>query len=104
MKLKTFLFLQRQAPLAAGPEAFDLALTAAVFDQEVRLMLLDDGVYWLLAGLPELVRESVETITVERQSLEERGLAELPLPAFVGIEERAALPGLIAAADLVVGG
>jgi sulfur relay (sulfurtransferase) DsrF/TusC family protein len=104
MKLKTFLFLQRQAPLAAGPEAFDLLLTAAAFNQEVRLVLLDDGVFWLLAGLPELVAECVEQIAVERQSLAERGLAGIALPESVRIEERDVLPSLIAAADLVVGG
>jgi sulfur relay (sulfurtransferase) DsrF/TusC family protein len=83
MKLKNFLFLQRRSPAAAGPEAFDLALTAAAFDQEVTLLLLDEGVHWLSQGLPELVRDSIETILVESQC---------------------DVPALIAAADVVVQG
>ena len=83
MKLKNFLFLQRRSPAAAGPEPFDLALTAAAFDQEVTIVLMDQGVHWLGQGLPDLVRESVETIL---------------------IEDECDLPALIAAADVVVQG
>jgi len=101
MKLKTFLFLHRRAPAAAGPEAFDLAMTAAAFDQEVTLLLLDDAVHWLNQGLPELVRESVETIAVEHQSLIERGMT---LPSGLRSFERDAIAALIAAADVVVQG
>src|SRR5271165_564906 len=101
MKLKNFLFLHRRSPAAAGPEAFDLVMTAAAFDQEVTLLLLDDGVHWLSQGLPELVRESVEVIAVERESLSERGMT---LPAELRTLDRSAVPALIAAADVVVQG
>lgn len=95
---KSFLFLQSRAPLDAGPEAFDLALTAAAFDHEVHLVLADDGVFWLRAGLPELVTEAVEQIVWERESLTERGLSA---SAEITREDLAAL---IAASDVVVTG
>ena len=95
---KSLLFLQSRAPLDAGPEAFDLALTAAAFDHEVHLVLADDGVFWLRAGLPELVAEAVEQILWERESLTERGLSA---PTEITREE---LAKLIAASDVVVTG
>jgi sulfur relay (sulfurtransferase) DsrF/TusC family protein len=104
MKIKRFLFLQRRAPLSAGPETFDLAMTAAAFEQDVHLLLCDDGVYWLTVGLPDLLRESVEDILVERQSLSERGLADCAPPAGVTLIERDAVAALIAATEVVVSG
>lgn len=98
---RNFLFLQTSPPLSAGPEAFDLALTAAAFDQEVRLVLADDGVFWLKSGLPELVEEAVEHIAVERESLAERGLAA---PAGLPLLAREELARLIADSDVVVTG
>ncbi len=95
---KSYLFLQTKPPLEAGPEAFDLALTAAAFDHEVHLVLADDGVFWRRAGLPELVRETVEHIAWERESLRERGLSA---PTEIS---RSDLAGLIAASDVVVTG
>jgi len=98
---KVFLFLQTRAPLEAGPEAFDLALTAAAFDHDVRLVLADDGVQWLRAGLPELVTEAVEQIAVEQESLAERDLAAPPGIALVA---RAEVTALLAGSDVVVTG
>jgi sulfur relay (sulfurtransferase) DsrF/TusC family protein len=95
---KTFLFIQTKAPLEGGPESFDLALTAAAFDHEVHLVLADDGVFWLKAGLPEIVAESVEQITYERESLAERGLTSLNQIS------REDLAKLIAETDVVVTG
>jgi tRNA 2-thiouridine synthesizing protein C len=103
MGFKNFLFLQRQTPRDAGPEAFDLALTAAAFDQTVQLIFLDDGVFWLNAGLPALLTETVEEIFVERQSLVAHGLAELVLPDGVASIEQDRLADLIRGADVVVG-
>ena len=99
--IRTFLFLQTRAPLEAGPEAFDLAMTAAAFDHEVRLVLADDGVQWLRKGLPELVAEAVEQIAVERESLAERGMAA---PEGIALVARAELAALLAGADVVVTG
>ena len=101
MGVKTFLFLQTRAPLEAGPEAFDLALTAAAFNHEVRLVLADDGVQWLRAGLPDLVMEAVDQISVEQDSLAERGVTT---PEGIPLVARAELAALIAAAEIVVTG
>lgn len=98
---KRYLFLQTKPPVEGGPEAFDLAMTAAAFDHEVHLVLADDGVYWLRAGIPEVVSESVEQISVERESLKARGLKPPP-----GTDEisRGDLTALIAHTDVVVTG
>lgn len=98
---KSFLFLQTRAPLQAGPEAFDLALTAAAFDHEVRLVLADEGVHWLRAGLPELVVEAIEQIAVERDSLTERGMAA---PEGIPLLAREDLAALLAGSDVAVTG
>jgi tRNA 2-thiouridine synthesizing protein C len=102
MKQKKFLFLHRQSPLVTGAECFDLAMTAAAFDQDIRLLLLDDGVYWLAVGLPELLLESVEHLGVERQSLAPRGLTGQALPPAFRLYEQGALADLIAQSDIVV--
>lgn len=99
--VKNFLFVQTRAPLEGGPEAFDLVMTAAAFDQEVRLVLADDGVQWLRTGLPELVMEAVEQIAVEQESLAERGMAA---PEGIPLVARADLVVLLAGSDVVVTG
>jgi sulfur relay (sulfurtransferase) DsrF/TusC family protein len=95
---KSFLFIQTKSPLEAGPEAFDLALTAAAFDHEVQLVLAEDGVFWQRTGLPELVSEAVEQIVWERESLTDRGLTA---SAEITREE---LTMLISTSDVVVTG
>lgn len=95
---KRYLFLQTKSPVEGGSEAFDLALTAAAFDHEVHLILAEDGVFWLRAGLPELVTEAVEQIVYERESLIERGLSAADQ---IGRDE---LAELIAETDVVVTG
>lgn len=95
---KRYLFLQTRSPLEGGPEAFDLALTAAAFDHEVHLVLAEDGVFWLRAGLPDMVRETIDQINWESESMTERGLS---VPEMIS---RADLAGLIAESDVVVSG
>ena len=101
MNHKSFLFLQTRAPLDAGPEAFDLALTAAAFDHDVRLVLADEGVHWLHPGLPEIVLEAVDQIAVEQESLAERGIAA---PEGMVLVARAELAAQLAGSDVVVTG
>lgn len=101
MQHKSFFFLQTRAPLEAGPEAFDLALTAAAFDHDVRLVLADDGVQWLRPGLPEIVTEAVEQIAVERESLAERGMEA---PEGMTIVTREEVTAQLAGSDVVVTG
>lgn len=103
MRFKQFLFLQRAAPLAAGPEAFDLVMTAAAFDQELTLILLDDAVFWLNCGMPPLLLETLDNFFVETESLAARGMDQSPLPAKARLVGRETIATLIQAADLVIG-
>jgi tRNA 2-thiouridine synthesizing protein C len=48
--MNSFLIVSRQSPYgsSAAREALELALACALFDRDVALLLLDDGVYQLL--------------------------------------------------------
>jgi tRNA 2-thiouridine synthesizing protein C len=118
--MKHFLFVIRHAPYAgtAVRENLDMLMTVAAFDQPVRVLFLDDGVFALKAGQrPEalglkpvaalfaaLEVYGVEGLWVEQESLDQRGLnaADLVLPTF-GIR-RAEVAGFVASADIVVAG
>lgn len=117
---KNFLFVLRQPPQAGWRvrEMLDMIFTAAAFDQSVRLLFLDDGVYQLKSGQhPEaaglaavapmfaaLELYDVEELWVERESLEERGLEAAGLLLPVRLIDRAGLAELMRAQDLVVTG
>lgn len=116
--MKSFLFVMRHPPHegSAVRESLDMLMTAAAFDQRVRVLFLDDGVFLLKAGqqpeglglkpvgplLAALEVYDVEGLWVEEESLAQRGLRleGLSLPAW-GIR-RAEVAGLVAAADIVV--
>ncbi|CAI8777848.1 tRNA 2-thiouridine synthesizing protein C [Methylocaldum szegediense] len=97
-------------------ESLDMVMTAAAFDQAVRLLILDDGVFLLKRGQrPEasklapvaplfeaLALYDVEDVWVERESLEARGLTEEDLVIPVGVVERADIARLSAEHDIVV--
>ncbi len=96
---KTFLLICRRAPYgqSLAREALDVALTAATFDQQVAMLFMGDGVLQLLKGqqpaaiaqkaldkqLAALPLYDIETIYVEAEALQQRGLAlsDLALPA-----------------------
>lgn len=99
--MKSYLFVLRK-PAHSGAyvqEMLDIILTVAVFDQQVALLLLDDGVFQLkkgqradAAGLKAtaaiyqaLAIYDVNTVYVEAESLQERGLTpdDLDLPVLV---------------------
>lgn len=116
---KRFLFVLRRAPHTGVRvrETLDLVLTAAAFDQSVRLLFLDDGVYQLKSGqrpdaigLPPvapwfeaLELYDVEEVLVERESLEERGLGDAQLVIPVRVIGRSEIAALTAAQDVVMG-
>jgi tRNA 2-thiouridine synthesizing protein C len=118
--MKRFLFVIRHAPYAgtAVRETLDMMMTVAAFDQPVRVLFLDDGVFALKAGQrPEglglkpvaplfaaLEIYGVEGLWVEQESLDLRGLsaAELVVPTLS--IRRAEVAGFVASADIVVGG
>lgn len=116
--MKTFLFVMRRPPHEGSGvrESLDMLMTAAAFDQRVRLLFLDDGVFLLKSGQrPESLElkpvgplfaaleiYDVEGLWVEEESLAERGLhpAALLLPTR-GIR-RAEVAGFVTSADIVV--
>ena len=96
---KSFLLINRQAPYgsSAARDALDVALTASVFEQDISLLFLADGVFQLLkdqqpqeigqknlaANLSALPMYDIDQIFVSASAMKERGLdkAQLSLPA-----------------------
>jgi tRNA 2-thiouridine synthesizing protein C len=90
--VKKFLYLNRKAPYGTiyAWESLEVVLIGAAFDQEVRLMFVDDGVYQLTKGQDTagigmknfsptyrtLGDYEVKSIYVDRDSLESRGLTQ----------------------------
>lgn len=88
--VKKFLYLNRRAPYGTiyAWESLEVVLIGAAFDQEVRLLFVDDGVYQLTAGQDTagigmknfsptyrtLGDYEVKNIYVDKDSLVARGL------------------------------
>jgi tRNA 2-thiouridine synthesizing protein C len=115
---KNFLFILRRPPHGGIPaqETLDIVLTTAAFDQAVRLLFLEDGVFQLKAGQrPEIIGfkhiapifgalqlYDVEELWVEEESLRERGLTAEALILPVRLLSRAQVPAFIGAQDVAV--
>ena len=96
--IKKFLYLNRKAPYGTiyAWESLEVVLIGAAFDQEVRLMFVDDGVYQLTTGQDTkgmgmknfsptyrtLGDYEVKSIYVDKDSLEARGLTQDDLVAI----------------------
>jgi len=90
--IKKFLYLNRKPPYGTiyAWESLEVVLIGAAFDQEVRLLFLDDGVYQLTTGQDTsgigmknfsptyrtLGDYEVKNVYVDRDSLRARGLTE----------------------------
>ncbi|MEA3277933.1 MAG: sulfurtransferase complex subunit TusC [Pseudomonadota bacterium] len=90
--VKKFLYVNRKAPYGTiyAWESLEVVLIGAAFDQEVRVMFLDDGVYQLTKGQDTsevgmknfsptyrtLGDYEVKSIYVDKDSLESRGLTQ----------------------------
>ena len=90
--VKKFMYLNRKAPYGTiyAWESLEVVLIGAAFDQEVRLLFVDDGVYQLVKGQDTteigmknfsptyrtLGDYEVKSIYVDRESLESRGLTQ----------------------------
>lgn len=97
-------------------ESLDMAMTAAAFDQAVRLLMLDDGVFLLKRGqrsepnglkpvaplFEALALYDVEDVFVERESLRGRHLTTEDLVIPVRVVDRTEIAGLTAEHDLVI--
>lgn len=87
---KKLLFISRHAPYGSSiaKEALDAALAASVYDQDLSLLFMDDGVFQLLqhqepfaiaqksfaAMLPVLPLYGIDNIYVHQESLKLRGI------------------------------
>ena len=96
--IKKFLYLNRKAPYGTiyAWESLEVVLIGAAFDQDVRLMFLDDGVYQLTKGQDTtgvgmknfsptyrtLGDYEVKSVYVDKESLEARGLTQDDLVAI----------------------
>lgn len=118
MSQRSCLIISRAAPYggSAARDALDVALTCAVFEQSVTLLLLDDGVLQLVRNqAPEAINQKnlnaiqqslplydIERICVSRQALEQRGLSNDQLVLTVEPVEAEDIRTLIAQHDVVL--
>ena len=96
--IKKFLYLNRKAPYGTiyAWESLEVVLIGAAFDQEVRLLFVDDGVYQLTTGQDTseigmknfsptyrtLGDYEVKSVYVDKESLVSRGLTQDDLVAI----------------------
>lgn len=117
-KVKKFMFVNRKAPYGTiyALESLEVVLITATFDQDVSLVFVDDGVYELVKGQQTkdigiknfspsyraLDGYDVEKLYVDKQSLEQRGLAESDLLVPVEVLDAKAMGELMAEQDVIL--
>lgn len=117
-KIKKFMFVNRKAPYGTiyALEGLEVVLISAAFDQDVSLAFVDDGVYQLAKGQQTksidvknfspayraLEGYDIEKLYVEREALEERGLAQSDLLVDVQVLPAAEMATLMATQDVVI--
>lgn len=115
--MKTLTFLARTGPYGGSkPKALlDMVLSAAVFEQKIHYIFIDDGVYQLLSdqdpsrlsaknvctALPALELYGVDKVYVDTESLQKRGLAARQLLVPARACDADAIKALIADSDMV---
>ncbi len=116
--MKKILFVLRKPPHSGGytQETLDVMMTAAAFDQDVSLLLLDDAVFQLKSGqAPEafglkntaaifnaLPIYDVNKIYVETESLTERGVNGKDLSETIIEIPRAEIGKWLSSFDLIL--
>lgn len=116
--MKNYLFLFRKAAHTGVllQETLDMILTVAAFDQQVSLLLLDDGVFHLknnqhteslgvkntAAIFKALAYYDVHSVYAEAESLAERGINKNDLFLPVKVLHRAEIANLMQQSDLVI--
>ena len=116
---KSFLLICRHAPYgqSLAREALDVALTAATFDQQVAMLFMGDGVLQLFKSqqpaaiaqkaldkqLAALPLYDVETIYVEAEALQARGLSPADLALSAQTLQSDDIARQIDAHDIVLG-
>ena len=117
-RIKKVMFVNRRAPYGTiyALESLEVVLIAATFDQDVSLVFLDDGVYELAKGQDTagigiknhsktyraLDGYDVEKLSVERESMQARGLSEDDLIVDVEVLSSAEMAALMAEQDVVL--
>lgn len=115
---RSIVFLNRRAPHGSvhAREALEAVLVGAAFDQRVRLVFVDDGVWQLkdgqdttALGVKDFSRAwralemyEPERVVVERASLESRGLAAGDLMIPVEVLDSEQVAALVDASDVVL--
>jgi tRNA 2-thiouridine synthesizing protein C len=117
---KNILFIMRRAPHEGDytPEMLDVIMTLAAFDQPVRVLFVDDGVFQLKkdqnpadAGLKHVAPMfhalpiyDVQELIVEMESLHERRLAQTDLMLPVQLLPRNRIAALMDRQDVILNG
>lgn len=115
---KRFMFVNRKAPHGTvyALEVLEMILISAMFEQDVHVAFLDDGVFQLRKGqAPELIDMKdfsktyraledygVEKIFMEKESIEARGLAPDDFVIPVAVLDRKAMAALMDSMDVVL--
>ena len=115
---KKVLILCRNPPYGSSTsrEAIDVALAGAVFNQDISILFLDDGVYQLIKNqhaesielkdqsklLQSLEMYDIEQVYAERHSLENRGLKATNIYGPTKIMEKAAVSAFISSHQVVL--
>ncbi|MEZ5784929.1 MAG: sulfurtransferase complex subunit TusC [Xanthobacteraceae bacterium] len=115
---KRFLYLNRKAPHGTvyALEVLEMILIAAMFEQDVHVAFLDDGVFQLRKGqTPEVLEMKdfsktyraledygVENIYLEKESMEERGLSPADLIIPAAVVDRKDMVSLMDSMDVVL--
>jgi tRNA 2-thiouridine synthesizing protein C len=115
---KRFLYVNRKAPYGTvyAIEVLEMILIAAMFEQDVHVAFLDDGVYQLRKGQTPAVLEmkdfsktyraledyGVEKIYLEKESMEERGLTTDDLVIPAAVLERKDMISLMDSMDVIL--
>jgi tRNA 2-thiouridine synthesizing protein C len=116
--VKRFLYVNRKAPHGTvyALESLEMVLIAAVFEQDVHVVFLDDGVFQLkknqnpnALGMKDFSKTfraletyDIENIYVERESMEARGLTPDDFLIPVKVLDRNAMANLMNTMDVVL--
>jgi tRNA 2-thiouridine synthesizing protein C len=116
--VKRFLYVNRKAPHGTiyALEVLEMVLISAMFEQDVHVAFLDDGVFQIRKNQAPAHLEmkdfsktyralegyGIEKVFVEKESMEERGLASSDLVIPVAVIGRKEMMDLMESADVVL--
>jgi tRNA 2-thiouridine synthesizing protein C len=116
--IKRFLYVNRKAPHGTiyALEVLEMVLVSAMFEQDVHVAFLDDGVFQIKKNQAPARLEmkdfsktyramdgyGIEKVYVERESMEERGLSPDDFVVPVTVVGRAELTEMMESMDVVL--